>query len=121
MRIEEFGDTRVQFLDADGPVVSSSNDTSDLIGNAWYNNVGVIVIPVSRLDPDFFILRSLLAGEIVQKLVNYRLKLVVVGDIEQYIEASDAFRDFVWESNRGEHVWFVADEAAIPAKLGSQP
>ena len=119
MRIGEYGDLRVQYLDPDGPIVSTSNDTSDLIGNAWVDNVGLIAIPVSRLDPAFFELRSGIAGEVTQKLVNYHLRLAVVGDVSEYEAGSNAFRDWVWESNRGAHVWFVRDEAALEARLAS--
>jgi hypothetical protein len=119
MRIGEYGELRVQYLDPDGPIVSTSNDTSDLIGNAWVDNVGLIAIPVSRLDPAFFELRSGIAGEVTQKLVNYHLRLAVVGDVSEYEAGSNAFRDWVWESNRGAHVWFVPDEAALEARISS--
>jgi hypothetical protein len=117
MRIEEYGELRVQYLDPEGPLVSTSADTSDLIGNAWVEKIGLIAIPVSRLDPTFFELRSGMAGELTQKLVNYHLRLAVVGDVSPYEAASEAFRDWVWESNRGTHVWFVPDEAALEARL----
>jgi hypothetical protein len=117
MRIEEYGDLRVRYLDAEGPPVATSNDTSDLIGNAWVDHVNLIAIPVSRLDPAFFELRSGMAGELSQKLVNYQLRLAVVGDVSGFEAASDAFRDWVWESNRGTQVWFVPDEAALEARL----
>jgi hypothetical protein len=119
MRIDDRGDLRVQYLDPDGPLVSTPEDTSDLIGNAWVDNVGLIAIPVSRLAPAFFDLSSRFAGELTQKLVNYHLRLAVVGDVSQYEAASGAFRDWVWESNRGRHVWFVPDEAALDARLGA--
>ncbi len=47
----------------------------------------------SGLDPEFFVLRSGVAGAFVQKLVQYRLRLAIVGDITARIEASDALRD----------------------------
>ena len=119
MRIDDSGDIRVQYLDADGPVITASNDTSDLIGNAWVDNVNLIAVPVARLDPEFVRLRSLMAGEIVQKLVNYQLQLAVIGDITKFVAASDAFRDFVGESNRGRNVWFLLDEDALEAKLAA--
>jgi hypothetical protein len=31
----------------------------------------------------------------------------VVGDISRHVAASNALRDFVYESNRGRHLWFV--------------
>jgi len=120
MRIDESGGVRVLHLDAEGPTISSSADAADLVGLVWGENVGMIAIPVARLDPEFFRLRSLLAGDIVQKLVNYRLNLAVVGDITAFVAASDALRDFVWESNRGTHVWFVPDEAALVEKLAGR-
>lgn len=120
MRIDDCGETRILYLDPAGPIVSTPEETLDLIANAWGENAGIIAIPVARLDPAFFDLSSLKAGDITQKLVNYRLKLVVVGDVTAFEAASGAFRDYVWESNRGRHVWFVADEAALHERLGGR-
>jgi hypothetical protein len=120
MTTEESNRVRVMYLEADGPIVSRPEDVSDLIGNAWYERVGLIAVPVERLDPEFFTLRSGLAGDITQKLVNYGLKLAVLGDISEQLDASGALRDFVWESNRGDHVWFLADRAELEAKLGAR-
>lgn len=117
MRIDDRGETRILHLDPDGPIVSTSEQTSDLISDAWAESANMIAIPVSRLDPAFFDLSSLKAGEITQKLVNYRLRLAVVGDVTPFEAASGAFRDYVWESNRGRHVWFVPDAAALDARL----
>ncbi len=77
----------------------------------------VIAVPVERLDPAFFRLSTLFAGDLTQKVVNYHLRLAVIGDVTAWERESDAFRDFVWESNRGNHIWFVPDEAALDAKL----
>ncbi len=120
MRIEESGGIRIQYLDVDGPAIVTSADTSDLIGNAWVENVDMIAVPVPRLEPEFFDLSSLKAGEILQKVVNHRLKLAIIGDLSRYLEASLALRDFVWESNRGEHIWFLDDEEDLTARLTSK-
>lgn len=114
---EQFGDLTVQFEGADGHVIARTDDAMDLIGNASYSGVGLVALPVARLHPDFFILSSLLAGDILQKFVNYRVRVAIVGDISAYVAGSDALRDFVWESNRGEHVWFVADRDELRARL----
>lgn len=55
----------------------------------------MIAVPVARFDPEFFRLRSGLAGEITQKFVNYRSKLAVIGDISEKAAESVALRDFV--------------------------
>ena len=116
-RTEQVGDLTVQFEDAGGPVIASTDDAMDLIGNASYSGVGLVVLPVERLDPEFFRLSSGLAGDVLQKFVNYRVRVAIVGDISVHVGASDALRDFVWESNRGEHVWFVPHEAALRERL----
>lgn len=72
-----------------------------------------IVVPVERLDPDFFRLSTGVAGEIVQKFVTYRRRLVVLGDVSSFVERSDAFRDWVHEVNRGSDVRFVADDEEL--------
>jgi len=58
-------------------------------------------------------------GELTQKFVNYRIRLVVLGDVTEYTEKSEAFRDYVRETNAGDQVWFVADEADFAARLVS--
>ena len=117
MRITGTDDFRVLHVDPTGPLISNSDDVSDLFGNAWVENIALIALPHERLDPEFFRLGSLLAGDVLQKIVNYRLQLAIIGDISEYTEQSQALRDFVWESNRGEHAWFLPDEAALEAKL----
>ena len=71
--------------------------------------------------PDFFDLRTGLAGAVLQKLVNYHLRVAIVGDVTREVAASKAFADFVTESNRGGHVWFVRDEAELEARLAARP
>jgi hypothetical protein len=120
VRIEEHGQMRVQFLDADGPVISTPEATSDLIGNAWVENVSVIAVPVARLDPAFFDLPSGVAGELTQKFVNHQLKLAVIGDVSAAAASSLPLADYIWETNRGDHIWFFDDEAGLTEKLAGR-
>jgi hypothetical protein len=114
MRITEAGGIRVLHIDAEGTLISTAND---VIGDAWSEQATLIAIPVARLDPEFFDLSSLVAGEFLQKIVNYRLQVAILGDISAFLEKSGALRDFVWESNRGTQVWFLEDEKALLARL----
>ena len=75
----------------------------------------VVVVPVERLSPAFFELRSGVAGAIVQKFVNYRLRLVVVGDPAHHGPTSGPVDDWIREANRGRDLWFVADEDELDA------
>jgi hypothetical protein len=101
----------------EGARIAGVQDALDLIGSA-FSRAEVVAVPVGRLDEGFFALRTGLAGEILQKFVNYRIRLVVVGDVSAYVAASTAFRDLVRESDRGDGTWFVADLDALDARLG---
>jgi hypothetical protein len=104
----------VRLCAADGPPLSTGQDAVDVIANA---GADVVAVPVARLDPGFFTLASGVAGEIVQKFVNYRVRLAIVGDIAGPLAASSSLRAFVAESNRRRDCWFVADLAELGARL----
>ncbi|OKI20124.1 DUF4180 domain-containing protein [Streptomyces sp. CB03911] len=104
-------------LGQDGPALNDGSSALDLIGEAMGCQAEVVALPVERLAGEFFSLRSGVAGEVVQKFVSYRLRLVVIGDISAHVARSDALRDFVREANRGTQVWFVADQAELDEKL----
>lgn len=105
-------------LPLDGPPLAVGQDALDAIGDAWGSNASTIVVPAERFDPRFYELRTGVLGELTQKFVNYRIRLVVLGDITAHTQASDAFRDYVRETNAGDQVWFVADDAELAARLG---
>ncbi|MCR6649942.1 MAG: DUF4180 domain-containing protein [Cellulomonas sp.] len=116
MQVEVIGDHRVLVLPGSGPSLGVAQAT-DLIGDAWGYDASVVAVPIERLDPAFFQLRSGVAGEIAQKLVNYHLHLVVVGDVSEQVSASESLRAYVTESNRGRHVWFVANDDELTRRL----
>lgn len=103
---------------ADGPLIDGERAATDIIGEMYGTGAERVVIPLSRLGPGFLTLSTRIAGGLIQKFVNYGFQVVFVGDISQAVAESDALRDFVRESNRGNHVWFVADMAELEAKAG---
>ncbi|QFZ17881.1 DUF4180 domain-containing protein [Saccharothrix syringae] len=114
--LEERAGVTVLVCDPGGPPLTTGADLVDLVG-AVFLGAEAVAVPASRLGDDFFALRTGIAGEVMQKFVNYRLRLVVVGDISGHLEASSALRALVRESNRGEHVWFLPDLDALDARL----
>ena len=117
MQIVDIAGVQALVLADDGPLIAKPADASDVIGAVFSAEVPLAVIPVARLSPEFFRLASGLAGEVLQKFVNYHIRIAILGDITAYVAASSPLRDFVRESNRGTSVWFLADLAALKSKL----
>jgi len=109
--------TKVLECSADGPKITCERDAAGLVNEAFNTGARVIAVPVERLGDDFFTLSTRVAGEVAQKVVNYGLKLAVVGDISRYLKSSAPLRDWVRESNRGQDLWFVEDFIGLDAKL----
>ncbi|SMH44830.1 protein of unknown function [Rathayibacter oskolensis] len=117
MRTETRQGVPLLLVDDEGGALSTPEDALALIAETYGGDTETIVVPVGRLDPEFFRLRSGIAGEFVQRFVNYRKRLVIVGDITEHVSASSALHDFVLESNRGDHLWFAAALEALDARL----
>lgn len=103
----------------DGPPLSGESTALDLIGDAMGRDAQVVAVPVERVDAEFFRLRSGIAGAIMLKFVNYRVRLAVVGDVSGHVSESTALRDFVHETNQQGHVWFLPDFEALDDKLSA--
>ena len=93
-------------------VITDAQTALDVLMSAKYD-VGTknIVIDKKLIVEDFFILSKGLAGEILQKYVNYGGRIAIYGDYSHY--TSKPLKDFIYESNKGKDVFFVAtqDEA----------
>lgn len=93
-------------------VITDAQSALDLLMSAKYD-VGTknIVIDKKLIVEDFFILSTGLAGEILQKYINYGGRIAIYGDYSRY--TSKPLKDFIYESNNGRDVFFVAtkDEA----------
>lgn len=93
-------------------VITDAQSALDVLMSAKYD-VGTknIVIDKKLVVEDFFILSRGLAGEILQKYVNYGGRIAIYGDYSHY--TSKPLKDFIYESNKGKDVFFVAtqDEA----------
>ncbi|WP_123969674.1 DUF4180 domain-containing protein [Streptomyces sp. TLI_185] len=108
---------RVLRCASDGPLLDGEQAALDLIGDAMGYEAELVAVPVERVADEFFRLRSGIAGAVMQKFVNYRVRLVVLGDLSEHLSDSTALRDFVHETNQGGHIWFLADEDALDARL----
>lgn len=107
MQILSENGLRIALMDeADAPL-RGEQDALDLIADMRYTHQAYhLVIPAAILNPAFFDLRSGLAGGMLQKFVNYRVRVAIVGDFTGY--KSKALRQFIMESNKGGHVCFAS-------------
>ena len=119
METTQIAGHRVLLWPHDGQPLASGRDASDIIGDALSVEAQIVAIPAARLSPDFLRLSTGLAGEVLQKFVNYGLRAVVLGDVSAAAAASGPLRDFIGESNRGRQVWFLPDRAALEAKAAA--
>ena len=69
------------------------------------SSADAIVVQKKNIAENFFDLRSGVAGEMLQKVVNYRLRLAIVGDFSNF--ESKSLKAFIAESNRSNTVVFV--------------
>jgi hypothetical protein len=113
--VEELGGVRVYVSDAG---VEDDREAVQLIAEAHYEHqAGWVALGVEQLGDEFFELRTGRAGAIVQKFVNYRMGLAVVGDISAKVATSKPLADWVRESNQGRSLWFVSDLDALAERL----
>jgi hypothetical protein len=87
------------------------NNAQDFLDTVFNLPSSAIVLHEENLHPDFFELRTGIAGDILQKVVNYKMQLGIVGDFKKY--ESKSLRDFIYESNKTNIIVFVntVDEA----------
>lgn len=74
-----------------------------------------MIINKSSICEEFFDLRTKVVGEVLQKFINYRKRIAIIGDFSKY--TSKSLRDFIYESNKGKDVFFLPDEVQAIEKL----
>ena len=95
--------------------LQDAQEALDLMVTAQRDGAGAIILTAAQLPPSFFDLRTGLAGEILQKFANYRMKLAVIGEFSGY--GSSSLQAFIRESNRGRLACFAADRETAVAFL----
>ncbi|MFR2505057.1 MAG: DUF4180 domain-containing protein, partial [Coprobacillus cateniformis] len=98
-KIENKG-TLCALVNCENTVITDTQSALDLLMSAKYD-IGTknIVISKQLITEDFFVLSTGLAGEILQKFVNYGGRIAIYGDYSHY--TSKPLRDFIYESNNG--------------------
>ena len=90
-------------------LITDAQSALDVLMSAKYEaGTKIIVIDKKLVAEDFFILSTGLAGEILQKYINYGGRIAIYGDYSRY--TSKPLKDFIYESNKGKDVFFASSE-----------
>ncbi len=114
-KIHQAGDIQMAEAIAGSITISNVEDALDLLGTLYFEGFDRIILHERDITPDFFDLKTGIAGEILQKFSNYRVRLAIVGNFSAY--KGNNIRDFIFESNNGKQVNFVESVQEAVARL----
>jgi PadR family transcriptional regulator AphA len=81
--------------------LSTENDALDLISLCWEHDTTALMIHYAALSEDFFKLKTKVAGNIIQKFINYGIKAAAI--IPQETIEKGRFKEMAMEMNTGNH------------------
>jgi hypothetical protein len=113
--IIQLNGTFIAEIISDEIVIKVTQDAIDIMANVSYQGSNKILINEKNLVPDFFDLKTGIAGEILQKFSTYDVYLAIVGDFSKY--KSKSLNDFIFESNKYKRINFVTTKEEGIEKL----
>lgn len=100
---------------SNAPIITKVQDALDIMADSTYMGASGIILYGKSIQPEFFDLKTGMAGEILQKFSTYRVKLAIVDDFTNV--QSRSLRDFIYESNKHGHVNFVGSTCEAIERL----
>ncbi|MGG4555032.1 DUF4180 domain-containing protein [Paenibacillus humicus] len=114
----EAGGTTIAVVNGVAPVINDVQSALDFMATVRYEtDCDRIVIEKSLISESFFDLKTRLAGDILQKFINYQVQMAIVGDFSMY--SSQSLKDFIYECNNGNDIFFVSTEQQAIEKLSN--
>ncbi len=111
IKTHNIDNAKVAEIITDKIILRSTEDGLDLLGNLYYQGFDKIIIHQKNITPDFFDLKTKIAGDILQKFVQYQMPLIIVGDFSEYNNKS--LNDFIFECNKSKQINFIKDLSNI--------
>ena len=116
MNIEHLKGTNIAVVSSDEKVITDTQSALDLAMTDKYETGETkIAINKKAVADDFFVLSTGMAGDILQKFINYHVKVAIYGDYSHY--TSKPLKDFIYESNHGNDFFFVSSRDEAIQKL----
>ncbi|RZL20033.1 MAG: DUF4180 domain-containing protein [Pedobacter sp.] len=105
IEIHEQEGKKIAEVTAQNILISNAEEALQILADLYYQECDSIILHEENISPEFFDLKTGLAGEILQKFSNYRMRLAIIGDFDKY--PGQSIRDFIFESNKGRHINFL--------------
>jgi hypothetical protein len=115
IELHKLGDMTIAEVVSENLVLGSADQGLDLLGTLYFSGFDRVILHEKDITPDFFELKNGMAGEVLQKFSNYRVKLAIIGSFEDYKGRS--INDFIIESNKFGHISFVKSREEALEKL----
>ncbi|MBC1357742.1 DUF4180 domain-containing protein [Listeria booriae] len=116
MKIIKLQNEEIARIVSDEVLIKDTQTLLDLVMGVQYETgYRQIIVDKATILEAFFDLKTKLLGEAFQKLVTYQLRLAIIGDYSSY--TSKSWQDYMFESNKGNHVYFVTTETEAVEKL----
>ncbi len=110
--------TKVVRIEDKSIVISDEQSFLDLFMTiAYETGENKFIISKDNLTEDFFHLSNKIAGNILQKLINYKMKLAIIGDFSNH--ESNALNAFIYECNQWNDIFFVESEVEALNRLSN--
>jgi hypothetical protein len=113
--IYNVNDEKILEIEDDSIILKDAQDLLDIVGSY---SVRTIILRKENITPEFFDLKTKVAGEILQKASNYGLKIGIIGDFKSI--KSKSLRDFIYESNKTKQVLFKESKEEILKIFGKE-
>ena len=115
-RIVEKNNIIIAVIYSEDVIIKDVQSALDFMATVDYETgCSYIVISKSAICEEFFDLKTKIAGDILQKFINYQKKIAIVGDFTIY--SSKSLRDFIYECNKGKDIFFLQDTQVAITKL----
>ncbi|CAM3742157.1 DUF4180 domain-containing protein [Sphingobacterium prati] len=117
MQIDVFqvnGQNIAEVKDA-GILINNLDDGLQIMVDCSAQEAYKAILYQENISADFFELKTRLAGDILQKYIQYDFEIAIVGNFSSY--NSKSLNDFIYESNKGRKISFVPSREEAITRL----
>ena len=115
-KILETNKAKIAICESDKVIISDGQSALDFLASVGHEHgCQNIAINKSAVTEGFFDLKTGIAGEVAQKIVNYHFRFAIIGDYSEY--SSNSLKDYIYECNLRGPLFFIETEKDALEKL----